>query len=146
MSDVVAFSLLGSTKYVEFILLQLGLWEYQNQMQHPSIDIIEASVGSFVGEDIELFNRLLSQHSKNNSRRTDAELLNTAYQKLGSLVHSGLEFNQDLLDNKMFLKGNRRYKVDMEGEVAKTINKFLKDLYTDLKTGNYKHYKIPYKE
>jgi len=118
---LVAFSLLGSVKYVEFLLLQLGLWEYQNQMQHPSIDIIEASVSSFVGEDIELFNRLLSQHSKNNSRRTDADLLNTAYQRLGALVHSGLQFNQDLLDNKMFLKGNRRYKVDLEGEVAERI-------------------------
>lgn len=130
---------------MDFILLQLALWEYQKLMKHPSIDIIRASVGSFVGEDIELFNRLLSQHSKTNSRRADPDLLNTAYQSLGSIVHNGIEFNTDLLDHKLFLKGNRRYKVDMDSQVVHTIRNFLKELYDDFDSGEFLHYDIPYK-
>lgn len=142
---LIAFAILGSNQYIDFILLQLGLWEYQKLMHHPSIDIIRASVGSFVGEDIELFNRLLSQHSKSNSRRADPELLNTAYQSLGSIVHAGIDFNTDLLDNKLFLKGNRRYTVDMDGEVVETMRTFLKELYDDFLSGEFLHYEIPYK-
>ena len=102
---LVAFAILGSNQYVDMLLLQFGIWEYQEQMQHPVIEILKSSIGSFVGEDIELFNRLLSQHSKHTSRRAESELLNSAYQSLGYLVHSGMDFNEDLLESKSFLKG-----------------------------------------
>ena len=111
---LVAFTLLGSNQYVDMLLLQFGVWTYQEDVQHPMINILQSSISSFVGEDIELFNRLLSQHSKHNSRRTDANLLNKAYQSLGYLVYSGMDFYQDLLDDKSFLKGNRRYHVETD--------------------------------
>jgi len=62
--SLVAFALLGCNEYIDMILLQLALWEYQAQFKHPVIDVLNRSVTSFVGEDIELFNRLLSQHSQ----------------------------------------------------------------------------------
>jgi hypothetical protein len=130
---------------VDMLLLQLGMWEYQEQMQHPIINILRSSVGSFIGEDIELFNRLLSQHSKHNSRRAEPELLNQAYQSLGYMVHSGMDFNQDLLDDKSFLKGNRRYKADVAGPEAAIIRKFVKEMYSDFESGEFLHYHIPHK-
>lgn len=142
---LVAFTILGSNQYIDMLLLQFGIWEYQEQMQHPIMDILKGSVGSFVGEDIELFNRLLAQHSKHSSRRAESELLNQAYQSLGYLVHSGMEFNKDLLESKSFLKGNRRYEVDLESKEAEAVRDFLKNLYLQFDSGEYLHYEIPYK-
>ncbi len=142
---LIAFTILGSNQYIDMLLLQFGIWEYQEQMQHPIIEILKRSIGSFVGEDIELFNRLLSQHSKHSSRRAESELLNKAYQSLGYLVHSGMDFNNDLLDSKSFLKGNRRYQVDLESKEADAVRDFLKNLYSDFESGLYLHYEIPHK-
>lgn len=142
---LIAFALLGSREYIDMLLLQFGMWEYQEQMQHPVIPILKSSVASFVGEDIELFNRLLSQHSKHNSRRAEADLLNSAYQSLGYLVHSGMEFNDDLLESKSFLKGNRRYKVDLEGAETDAVRSFLENLALMFETKHYLHYYIPHK-
>lgn len=142
---LIAFAIMGSNQYVDMLLLQFSVWEYQEQMQHPIIEILRSSIGSFVGEDIELFNRLLAQHSKHSSRRAESELLNKAYQSLGYLVHSGMDFNDDLLDSKSFLKGNRRYKVEIESKEGDAVRDFLKNLYMDLKSGEYLHYYIPHK-
>ena len=109
------------------------------------IEILKSSIGSFVGEDIELFNRLLSQHSKNNSRRAESELLNSAYQSLGYLVHAGMDFNEDLLESESFLKGNRRYKVDIGSKEGEVVRTFLNDLYLKFENGEYRHYYIPHK-
>ena len=61
---LVAFSILGSKQYMDVLLAQFLLWEYQADFQHPVVDIMKEAVDSFIGEDIELLNRLLSQHSK----------------------------------------------------------------------------------
>jgi hypothetical protein len=142
---LVAFAILGSNQYVDMLLLQFGIWEYQEQMQHPIIEILKGSISSFVGEDIEVFNRLLAQHSQHNPRRAESELLNKAYQSLGHLVHAGMDFNNDLLDSKSFLKGNRRYKVDLESKEAEVFRDFLRGLYVDFENGDYLHYNIPHK-
>jgi hypothetical protein len=109
------------------------------------IDILNHSFSTFVGEDIELFNRLLSQHSKHNSRRSDVPLLNKAYQLLGCVVHSGMEFTHDLLEEKKFLKGNRRYTLTEDSKEIGIVRAFLEKLYTDFKSGDFKHYFIPRK-
>jgi hypothetical protein len=140
---VLAFVLLDSHEYVDMLLLQLALWEYQLEINHPVIDILRSSPQSFVGEDIELFNRLLSQHSKNNSRRSDAGLLNTAYQSLGVMVQNGMTLTEDLLESKQFLKGNRRYVVDEEGMEVEKVRKFLKNLWENFANSTYRHYAIP---
>jgi len=87
---LVAFSILGSKQYMDVLLAQFLLWEYQAEFQHPVVDIMKEAVDSFIGEDIELLNRLLSQHSKHNARRSDATLANEAYRCLGMMVHDVL--------------------------------------------------------
>ena len=84
----------------DLLLIQFALWEYQKRFRHPILEILNQSVDSFVGEDIELCNRLLAHHTKHDSRRGDAEALNTAYRTLGFLVHNGMEFMNDLLDSE----------------------------------------------
>ena len=128
---------------MDVILLQLTMWHYQQDVQHPALDVVRHSTDSFVGEDIELLNRLLSHHSKDNSRRSDPSLLNDAYQSLGYLVHSGMELNQDLLDSPRFIKGNRRYIVRSDSKEMKVFKVFMQTMYDDFKSGNYLHYSIP---
>ena len=90
---LVAFGMLNSHEYMDVLLLQLAIWEYQADFQHPIVDVMKGAVESFIGEDIELVNRLLAQHSKHNSRRGDAKLADEAYRCLGMMVHDGMEFN-----------------------------------------------------
>ena len=61
---LVAFGMLNSHEYMDVLLLQLAIWEYQADFQHPIVDVMKGAVESFIGEDIELVNRLLAQHSK----------------------------------------------------------------------------------
>src|SRR4051794_19856968 len=39
--SLVAFTLLGSNHYVDMLLLQFGMWEYQEDMQHPIVNILK---------------------------------------------------------------------------------------------------------
>src|SRR6185503_1351560 len=112
---LVAFGMLDSQEYMDVLLVQLAMWEYQAEFKHPIVDIMKESVESFIGEDIELVNRLLAQHCKHNSRRSDARLADDAYRCLGMMVHDGMEFNNDLLKSRKLTKGNRRYNLKLNG-------------------------------
>lgn len=125
---------------MDVLLLQLTLWEYQTQFDHPVIQILRTSLGSFVGEDIELFNRLLAQHSRHDSRRGEAVELDAAYRTLGLMVHNGQNFNSELLDCKKFLKGNRRYVISDDSKAVDKTRNFLKHLFMEFETGTFKHY------
>src|SRR5690242_2791637 len=116
---LVAFALLGSNEYMDVLLLQFALWEYQATFEHPLINIMKGALDSFVGEDIELLNRLLAHHAVRNSRRSDARLLN----------HDGVEFNSDLLNSRSFVKGNRRYNLKLDGPEMKCMRNFMKSTY-----------------
>jgi len=56
-----------------------------------------------------------------------------------------MEFNDDILDSKSFLKGNRRYKVEIDSAEAGAVRDFLKGLYTNFESGDFLHYYIPHK-
>ena len=77
---LVAFAMLDSQEYMDVLLVQLAIWEYQAEFKHPIVDIMKESVESFIGEDIELVN--LAQHCKHKSRRSDARLADEAYNAL----------------------------------------------------------------
>ena len=49
-----------------------------------------------------------------------------------------MDFNQDLLDEKSFLKGNRRYHVDPESNECDDVRNFLE-------SKQFTHYYIPHK-
>lgn len=139
---LVAFAILGSREYMDVILLQLTLWEYQAKFEHPVMEILKNSLGSFVGEDIELFNRLLSQHSRHDRRRGDAKELDVAYRTLGVMVHNGQKFNSELLECQKFLKGNRRYIITEESDVVEKTRVFLQKLLMKFAQQTFQHYQI----
>src|SRR5258708_21906129 len=93
---LIAFSILRAPQYVDGLLLQSALWEYWLHHHHPFHDLAQLSPSSLIGEDIELGNRLLSQHCSRDSRRTDAKLLGDAYAQLGILMHNGMAMHVDL--------------------------------------------------
>lgn len=140
---LVAFALLGSNQYMDLLLVQLAIWAYQTKTDHPMMDVLNASPRTFVGEDIELFNRLLSQHSQHDSRRSEATLLDHSYRKLGYIVHSGMTFNAELVNSTQFLKGNRRYCLDVDGPEVDRARGFFGKLFTSFANNAYYHYEIP---
>ena len=99
---LIAFGILDSHEYMDVLLAQFAIWEYQADFQHPIVDVMRRSVESFIGEDIELLNRLLAQHCKHDSRRGNAKMADEAYRCLGMMVH-GMEFNNDLLKSKKLI-------------------------------------------
>ena len=121
------------------------MWEYQAEFKHPIVDIMKESVESFIGEDIELVNRLLAQHCKHNSRRSDARLADDAYRCLGMMVHDGMEFNNDLLKSRKLTKGNRRYNLKLNGPEVKRMRSYIEAVYDTFANGEWKHYAIPKK-
>src|SRR6185503_9329542 len=118
------------------------IWEYQADFQHPIVDIMKGAVDSFVGEDIELLNRLLSQHSGHNARRSDANLANDAYRCLGMMVHGGVEFNEDLLESYKLTKGNRRYELALDGPEVTRMQSFMEEMES-FRAETWLHYAIP---
>ena len=58
-------------------------------------------------------------------------------------MHSGMELNQDLLDNPRFVKDNRRYIVRSDSKEMKVFKVFMQTMYDDFNSGNYLHYSIP---
>ena len=102
--------------------------------------ILRRSVESFIGEDIELMNRLLAQHCKHNSRRSDSKLDDEAYKCLGMMVHDGMEAHSDLLLSRKLTKGNQRYNLKLDGPEVKRMRKFLKRTYESFANGEWKHY------
>ena len=140
---LVAFAILGSKEYMDVLLAQFAIWEYQAEFKHPVVDIMKGAIDSFIGEDIELLNRLLSQHSKHNARRSDAYLANEAYRCLGMMIHDGVEFNQDLLESRKLTKGNRRYELEIEGPEMTRMREFLEETYESFRAETWTHYAIP---
>src|SRR6185295_5743190 len=130
---------------MDVLLTQLAIWEYQPEFQHPIVDVLRRSVESFIGEDIELMNRLLAQHCKHNSRRSDSKLADEAYKCLGMMVHDGMEAHSDLLLSRKLTKGNQRYNLKLDGPEVKQMRKFLKRTYESFANGDWKHYAIPRK-
>jgi len=140
---LIAFAILGSKEYMDVLLAQFAIWEYQSDFQHPVVDIMKGAVDSFIGEDIELLNRLLAQHSKHNARRSDATMANDAYRCLGMMVHDGVEFNDDLLESYKLTKGNRRYELKIDGPEVAHMQTFLEETYEAFRAETWLHYAIP---
>ena len=140
---LVGFTLLGSTQYMDLLLLQFAIWEYQDYFNHPVMDILRTSVSTFVGEDIEIFNRLLSHNTHHDSRRGEPEGLDESYRCLGMIVHGGISFNEELLECTKFIKGNRRYNVKLDGPEIAKARSFLERMFVSFSNEEFQHYTIP---
>jgi len=126
--SLIAFALLGASQYMDVLLAQLALWEFQAHHQHPIVDILRSSVESF---------------SKHNSRRSDSRLADEAYKCLRMMVHDGMEAHSDLLLSRKLTKGNQRYNLKLDGPEVKRMRKFLKQTYESFSNDEWEHYVIP---
>ena len=106
---LVGFSLLDCRIYCHGILLMLSLFLYWSENNHPFETLAKCSPSVLVGENIELGNRLLAQHSSTNSRRIDASSLSKAYTHLGILMHYYIAMTDDLRQFMNIYKRSRGY-------------------------------------
>jgi hypothetical protein len=127
------FAFLDCRIYVHGILLQLSLNQYYAVNNHPFLWMMQHSPATIVGENIELGNRLLSQHSATNSRRIDASLLSKAYSHLG-------------IASLNIIKGNRRYEYKDNDPRVAIAQDFLNQTLEDMENGTWQHYPFPEKK
>jgi hypothetical protein len=125
------------------VYVQLLLLHYFQDLDHPVLQLFKQCPEIFIGEDIELGNRYLSQFSKNDSRRSNYDLLNRAYQSLGLMLHSGVILDDENEEIKGFTKGNRRYQLQENIGTMKKIKEYWEEVVVELGNGTWHHYKIP---
>ncbi len=101
------------------------------------------SPSTIVGENIELGNRLLAQHSSTNSRRIDGISLSQAYTHLGVLMHHNMAMSDDLTEAMNVMKGSRRYEYKPHDPRVKKAEVYLQTVVDDMKKGTWQHYPFP---
>jgi len=111
---LMAFSILRAPMYVDALLIERSFYRYWELYKHPFHELATKSPASLVGEDIELGNRLLSQHCSRDSRRSDPTLLDSAYVQLGTMMHNGMAMHEDIGSVMKSIKGSRRYEIKPE--------------------------------
>ncbi len=89
--------------------MRLLFLEHWITFKHPFIKLFEESPTTLIGDDIELGNRMLSQCTKSDSRRSQPDWLNRTYQALGLMSHCGMDFFDETEELKTYSKGPRRY-------------------------------------
>src|SRR5690349_6248141 len=87
-----AFAILKGRIYGHAILLQLTLFRFWETHGHPAMTLLSENPEILIGDNIEVCNSLLAQHSSSNSRRIDAKLLDSAYTHL----HHGRGMKDDI--------------------------------------------------
>ena len=137
------FAFLDCRIYVHGILLQLSLNRYCAANNHPFLWMLKNSPATIVGENIELENRLLSQHSATNSRRIGCTLLTKAYCHLGILMHHNMALSEDLSASLNIIKGNRRYEYKENDPRVTKAEEFLNQTLKALEKRTWQHYPFP---
>ena len=140
---LIGFSMLDCRIYVHGILLMLSLFLCWAHNKHPFHTLAGCSPSILVGENIELGNRLLAQHSSTNSRRIDAKSLSQAYTHLGVLMHHNMVMSKDLSKSMNIFKGSRRYEYKENDPRVTKAEEFLSVILDELESGTFKHYPLP---
>ncbi|MDQ2685014.1 MAG: hypothetical protein M3Y25_04105 [Thermoproteota archaeon] len=125
--------------------LQILLIEYYMENNHPYLNLFVHYAEFLNGEEIELGNRLLSQTTKSDSRRSNADALNSTYQGIGMMLHSGMELHLELDDIKPFSKGPRRYNFKYDDPVLQKTTAFIRSMSEKMILGTWKHYYMPFR-
>ena len=104
-----AFAIFGSRFYAHHVLLQLALFCYWEHNGHPVMRMLQQYPHMMSGENIELLNRLLAQHTVRSSRRSEFELLNPTYKSLGIMLLNGLVLSPDFEKVVSLKKGRSHF-------------------------------------
>ncbi len=89
-------AIFGSRFYAHQVLLQLALFRYWEHNGHPVMKMLEQYPQMMSGENIELLNRLLAQHTERSSRRSEFQELDPTYKSLGMMLINGLRLSEDM--------------------------------------------------
>lgn len=141
--SLIVFGIFNNHTYLACIALQILLIEFYVEMNHPYLNLFVHYAEFLNGEEIELGNRLLSQTTKSDSRRSNAEALNNTYQGIGMMLQSGMELHLELDDIKPFSKGPRRYNFKEDDPTLKKTGAFILTMIEQMILGTWKHYYIP---
>ena len=91
-----AFGIFNSRFYAHQVLLQMALFKFWEYHGHPVMKMLEQYPHMMSGENIELLNGLLSQHTVQDSRRSELAILDPAYKNLGMMLQNGVLIQEDL--------------------------------------------------
>jgi hypothetical protein len=139
----VALTILKGNNYVRVMVLQISFLLYYKEYNHPMLHLVLNHTEALMGEDIEIFNRVLGQHTHYDSRRGQAGNLDYAYKLMGLLVHLGIEFEGEGAPVFNITKGNRRYRFANHDDVVELAKKFLSETLDGMKQETWEHYKFP---
>jgi hypothetical protein len=137
---LVAFSILRAPMYIDALLIERSFYHYWELYKHPFHELATKSPSSLIGEDIELGNRLLSQHCSRDSRRSDPTLLDNAYVQLGTMMHNGMAMHEDIKSVMQSIKGSRRYEIKPEDLRVERAVTFFNTVLNEMEKGTWKHY------
>ena len=141
-----AFSILRAPMYIDALLIQRSLYYYWELYGHPFHELAMKSPSTLIGEDIELGNRLLSQHCSRDSRRSDPILLSNAYVQLGTLMHNGMAMHDDIGNVMKTAKGSRRYEIKPEDLRVERAVAFFEKVLDEMEKETWKHYYYKHKK
>jgi hypothetical protein len=137
---LIAFSILRAPMYIDALLIQRSFYHYWELYKHPFHELATKSPSSLIGEDIELGNRLLSQHCSRDSRRSDPTLLSNAYVQLGTMMHNGMAMHDDIGNVMKSIKGSRRYEIKPEDLRVERAAAFFEKVLDEMEEDTWKHY------
>lgn len=144
-NSLILFGIFNTHTYLASVSLQILLLEYYVASNHPFLKFFVHYAEFLNGEEIELGNRLLSQTTKSDSRRSNADALNHTYQGIGMMIHSGMELHLELDKLKPFSKGSRRYNFKENDPAIQLTSKFITTMKEKMILGTWKHYYMPFK-
>lgn len=143
--SLIIFGIFNTHTYLACVSMQILLLEYYVALKHPFLKFFVYYAEFLNGEEIELGNRLLSQTTKSDSRRSDPEILSHTYQGIGMMLQSGMELHLELDELKPFSKGSRRYNFKENDPAIAMTCQFIHKMSEQMIIGSWQHYFMPFK-
>jgi hypothetical protein len=140
----ICFAILQSSFYVEAVGYFLILLEYFEQVGHPALPLLRMHVSHFVGEDIELANRSLSQSTKSVKGRSEVDTLDRSYRILGCMLPIAESLRPMILQVRSLTgwSQNKRLLHRDDETVITKAKQWVSTLIDSLEDGKYQHYRF----
>ena len=108
----IVLCILQSKYYVDWVGMQLLMYEYHLKTKHPAIALQRINWRNMNGEDIELGNRALSHCSKSIRGQADVKILHRSYRLLGCMFETKTDFRKEISKYKSMAtwKSNKKVK------------------------------------
>lgn len=98
------------------------------------------------GENIELLNRLLAQHTERSSRRSEFQELEPTYRSLGMMLINGLTLSEDMSKVLSLKKGKSHFTFEEDDPRIDVAVQFFNRMLDDMESEVWRHYRYPRKK